>query len=183
MHQVGKVCLDLRLGNINNLEAILNEQLVASDGLGTHVLLAVVGGNFAHNHGNSRFVGQTNQQAYDFWRVGLRRVGVGGERLWVSVDNRLNEETTVGGLGVCSRRSWESQLLLQCSVWEIWRVSGSSLLRKTAIGLGCLCRRFVWGVLAAVLPLFRRSAFGLPRVKLWLLRWLLHSPYIFNSDS
>ena len=181
MHQVGKVCLDLRLDNINDLEAILNEQLVAPDGLGTLVLPAVVGGNFSHDHGNGRFVGQTHQQAYDFWRVALRRVGVGGERLWVSVDNRLDEETTVRGLGVCSWCSWESQLLLQCFMWLIWRVSRSGLLRKTAIGLCRVCRvRFVWGVLAAVLALFRRSAFGLPGVKLGLLRWLLHSPYIFN---
>ena len=66
MHHVGEIGLNLRLGDVDNLEAILHEQLLTSDGLGARVLPPVVSAHLAHQGGDAGLVGHTHQQVHDF---------------------------------------------------------------------------------------------------------------------
>ena len=73
MHHIGEVGLNLRLGDVDNLEAVLHEKLLASDRLGTRVLPPVVGAHLAHQGGNAGLVRQTHEEVYYFY-PGVRRL-------------------------------------------------------------------------------------------------------------
>ena len=57
MHHVCQVGLDLRLLNIDDFKAILDEELMAFNSLGTLRLPPIVGLNLAHQCQDARLIG------------------------------------------------------------------------------------------------------------------------------
>ena len=74
MHEVGEIMLDLALVYINDLEAVLNQELLTFDGLGC--LTAVIALDLAEERRDSRIVGQADEKVEDgnllVWLLPLR---------------------------------------------------------------------------------------------------------------